>query len=114
MAIGDDASRQRQMLLVALQTAGISLGDLWIRYFGLGGMVGEYEVDAYLQGMIALPPLQRDLLAHAANELIDEKPLLPRAPYSDELQPGNTRNRSNAGPEDAKRPHRSRRFEDHP
>jgi hypothetical protein len=113
MAIGDDASRQRQLLLVALQSAGIPLGELWIRYFGLGGMVGEYEVDAYLQGMIALPPLQRDLLAHAANELIDEKPPLPRAPYSDELQPGNTPEPPHPEPEDAQqRHHHSERLED--
>jgi hypothetical protein len=114
MAIGDDASRQRQMLLVALRAAGIPLGELWIRYFGLGGMVGEYEVDAYLQGMIALPPLQRDLLAHAANELIDEKPPPPRAPYSDELQPGNTPGRPDPESGDVQRHLRSERFEDQP
>jgi len=72
------------MLRSALQAAGISVGDLWLHYFSLGGAVGEYEVEAYLQGLLALPALQRDLLAMAANELIEELPR-PRAPYSDEF-----------------------------
>lgn len=48
------------------------------------GDVGEYEVEAYLQGLLSLPSLQRDLLALAANELIDELPRL-HAPYSKDL-----------------------------
>jgi hypothetical protein len=47
--------------------------------------VGEYEVDAYIQSLFSLPAGQRDLLAHAANELIDELPPLPRAPYLQDL-----------------------------
>jgi hypothetical protein len=80
-------SQQRAMLRSAVQAAGISVGDLWLHYFSLGGAVGEYEVEAYLQGLLALPALQRDVLALAANELIEEIPR-PRAPYSDELTGG--------------------------
>jgi hypothetical protein len=56
----------------------------WLNYFSIGGAVGEYEVEAYLQGLLSLPRLQRDLLAMAANELIDAVPRL-RAPYADDL-----------------------------
>jgi hypothetical protein len=76
--------QQRAMLRSAMQAAGISTADLWLHYFSLGGSAGEYEVEAYLQGLLSLPEIQRDLLAMAANELIEKIPR-PRAPYSDEL-----------------------------
>jgi hypothetical protein len=88
--------RQRAMLRSAIQAAGISIGDLWLHYFSLGGSTGEYEVEAYLQGLLALPETQRDLLAMAANELIDNIPR-PRAPYADELTGG-------TGPRDQTQP----------
>ena len=75
---------QRGKLNDALRAAGISVGELWLRYFSMSGSAGEYEVQAYAQSLISLPVAQRDLLAMAANELIDEKPQL-RAPYADEL-----------------------------
>ncbi|MCQ6272964.1 hypothetical protein M8J71_21120 [Pseudarthrobacter sp. R1] len=76
---------QSRLLRKALHHAGIRHGDLWLRYFSIGGTVGEYEVDAYIQSLMSLPPDQRDLIAHAANELIDEFPPLPRAPYLEDL-----------------------------
>lgn len=81
---------QRRQLAQVLTVANISVGQLWLRYFGSGGTVGEYEVDAYVQGLMSLPALQRDILALSANELVDELPALPRAPMSDdiELHPG--------------------------
>jgi len=84
MDVDPHEPQQRDMLRSAVQAAGIDLGDLWLHYFSLGGAVGEYEVEAFLQGLLSLPTLQRDLLAMAANELIDSLPR-PRAPYSDEL-----------------------------
>jgi hypothetical protein len=77
-----DHEYQRIHLLKAVRHAQITAGELWLHYFGLGGDAGEYEVEAYLHGSFTLPPLQRDLLAHAANELIDRIPPPPRAPYS--------------------------------
>src|SRR5215218_11306531 len=85
-ALGFDAHEEEQSRLLreALKRADITPGDLWLNYFSIGGAVGEYEVQAYLQGLLSLPPLQRDLLACAANELIDDLPR-PRAPYSDDF-----------------------------
>ncbi len=77
------------MLRTAVEAVGIRAEDLWLHYFSLGGAVGEYEVEAYLQGLLSLPPLQRDMIAMAANELIEEIPR-PRASYSDELTGGTT------------------------
>jgi hypothetical protein len=70
-----------------MRAAGISISELWLKYFGMSGDAGEYEVEAYLQGLLSLPPVQRDLLALAANELIDDLPR-PRAPYSDDFDGG--------------------------
>ncbi|WP_336714842.1 hypothetical protein [Arthrobacter sp. USHLN218] len=85
---GMEENEQARLLVLAIEQAGISAGQLWLRYFGLGGSAGEYEVEAYLHELHSLPALQRDLLAHAANELIDQLPPRPRAPYSDQHPTG--------------------------
>ncbi|PRC52793.1 hypothetical protein C6A85_57105, partial [Mycobacterium sp. ITM-2017-0098] len=53
-------------------------------YFSLGGDAGRFELDAYLNGAIALPPSQHDVVAHAINERLNEI-APPRAPYSDDF-----------------------------
>lgn len=78
------STEQARGLHDALGRAEIDLGQLWLYYFGLGGEADELEVDAYLHHSMVLPRLQRDLLAHAANELIDVLPP-PRAPYAEDL-----------------------------
>ncbi|MCO4255080.1 hypothetical protein [Pseudarthrobacter cellobiosi] len=95
--MGFDSSEpeQRRRLQAALAAAQVSTGDLWLYYFGIGGSVGEYEVEAYMQGLLSLPELQRDLLAMAANELSSDQPG-PRAPFADELGSGDP-----ARPEDS-------------
>lgn len=93
-----DEGEQARLLGVALGRAGLTTGELWARYFSIGGSAGEYEAEAYLHGLRSLPALQRDLLAHAANELIDEIPPLPRAPFSDACSPTEDK-----GPPDARR-----------
>jgi hypothetical protein len=77
--------RQRQLIRVAIRAADLDLQDVWVRYFGLAGSADEYEMDAYLHGLIFLPLLECDLIAEAVNELIDEIPPLPRAPYGADL-----------------------------
>ncbi len=88
---------QRRQLREALAQARIGVPELWMRYFSIGGEAGEYEVDAYLSGSLSLPPLQRDILAHAANELIDDLPPRMRAPYSDDLGTDNGESRRAEG-----------------
>ncbi|MCU1634451.1 MAG: hypothetical protein JWM61_3103 [Micrococcaceae bacterium] len=73
--------RQRQMTCLAIRAADLDVQSIWVRYFGVTGSVDEYELDAYLNGLIVLPPLECDLIAVAVNELIDEIPPLPRAPF---------------------------------
>ncbi|GAA4282664.1 hypothetical protein GCM10022261_01950 [Brevibacterium daeguense] len=78
-----DENEQARRLALAIDRSRISIGALWLRYFSIGGTVGETEVEAYVRGAISLPGLERDMLAHAANELVDEMPPPPRAPYRD-------------------------------
>ncbi|RJT75096.1 hypothetical protein D6T63_18065 [Arthrobacter cheniae] len=81
---------QRQGTAAAIHAAPFTVQEVWLRYFSSAGDVDEYEVDAYLSGMIVLPPVECDLIAHAVNELIDEIPALPRAPYQNDLPPQQT------------------------
>ena len=66
----------------ALEESRLTLAEVWMHYFSLTGVAGEYEMDAYLNGSLELPELERDLLAHAVNELINELPPRRMAPYS--------------------------------
>jgi hypothetical protein len=77
----EQARRLRSMM----SASGIDRQELWLHYFGIGGDLSEFEVDAYLHHSLVLPALQRDLLAHAANELLAEK-RPPSAPYASDLR----------------------------
>ena len=46
----------------------LSHGELWLRYFELGGMSTALEVEAYLYEALEPSPHDRDLIAHALNE----------------------------------------------
>jgi hypothetical protein len=72
----DDVVGAVQALLTrhAVDRAAIEPARLWWHYFQLGGEVGALEVEAYLFGCLALPPAHRDLLASAANQLLDGLP----------------------------------------
>ncbi len=70
----------------AFEASKLDVTELWLRYFALGGEASEMEVDAYLNGAMALPAFQHDMLAHAINERLDEI-APPRAPYSDSFMP---------------------------
>ena len=90
MGFDPNEPEQRRRLRSALKAADIQVSELWLKYFGMSGDAGEYEVEAYLQGLLSLPPVQRDLLAMAANELIEAVPR-QYAPYSDDpdlMEPG--------------------------
>ncbi|MEX5297744.1 hypothetical protein RCG67_03065 [Kocuria sp. CPCC 205292] len=82
----DDAAGRTQADLVrqALEATGIDPGRLWVHYFSIGGEAGELEIEAFLHHSLTLPALQRDLLAHAVNELLDDR-RPPRIPQASDL-----------------------------
>jgi hypothetical protein len=71
-------------LLAALGATGLTLEELWLPYFALGGDVGKVEVEAYLTALMPMSASQHDMLAHAINERFDEI-APPRAPYRSEV-----------------------------
>ncbi len=81
----EEAGREQARLLRrAMDQANLRVDDLWMHYFSIGGEAGPMEVEAYLHHALGLPRLQRDMLAHALNELVDDRPV-PRAPYAHDL-----------------------------
>jgi hypothetical protein len=83
MTLGEEEREQRQGFEESLHHADVGMEELWLRYFTLGGLAGQFEVEAYIHGAMSLPALQRDILAHALNERLDEMLSdAPRAPYS--------------------------------
>lgn len=73
---------QRRLLAACFARSDLTLEQLWMRYFALGGSLSLLELDAYLNGLFALPRVDRDMLAHAVNERLDEVTGPARAPYS--------------------------------
>lgn len=71
MAVPEDEDQQRQGFRLAFEAAHLDLGPVWIAYFGVGGRAGLTEVQAYVYGALSLPPLERDLLAYALNESLN-------------------------------------------
>ena len=68
----------------ARQELGLSMGALWIRYFGLGGMRDPLEVEAVLFGALVADVEDLDLLAVALNERFSELGRDHPLPYSDD------------------------------
>lgn len=50
----------------------LTVSDLWLRYFALGGMSTAMEVEAILYGALVAADRDRDLLAVALNERYTE------------------------------------------
>lgn len=81
----DDAD-QNAAAFSLMHLAGITAGELWVHYFSIGGSVGEFEVNAYLHGLMRLPALDRDLLSQSLNEMYDDLCRSPHAPFSENLR----------------------------
>jgi Stage II sporulation protein E (SpoIIE) len=79
-----DAGEQAQRAAIggAVRHAELTLEQLWMRYFALGGDLDLVDVDAYVAELTQLPALDRDMLAHAVNERLDELTGQRRAPYA--------------------------------
>jgi hypothetical protein len=54
------------------QEAGLSQGELWMRYFEMGGMSTAFELEAFLLGVLAPSAYDHDVIAHALNERFSE------------------------------------------
>jgi hypothetical protein len=63
--------------------AGLSHGDLWLRYFELGGMSNPLELEAILFGALEPSLHDREVIAHALNERFVELGGNHPVPYSE-------------------------------
>ncbi len=79
---------QQRLLAACYARSRLTPEQLWMRYFALGGSQSLLELDAYLNGLTTLPRVDRDMLAHAVNERLDELAGPPRAPYSHSVRDG--------------------------
>jgi hypothetical protein len=71
----DDLDRARS-------DAALSHADLFLRYFELGGMSSELELEAFCYGFLEPTPHDQDVLAHALNERFSELGRNHPVPYS--------------------------------
>lgn len=68
----------------ARRDTGLSVSNLWLRYFALGGMSTAMEVEAILYRALVGTARDRDLLAVALNERFAELGGDHPVPYSDD------------------------------
>ena len=68
----------------ARRTLGLSVADLWWRYFALGGRGTELEMEAMLFQALVPADIDRDVLAVALNERFSELGADHPIPYSDD------------------------------
>jgi len=64
-----------EVLDTARRKAGLSIERLWVRYFELGGLASVMELEAFLSGALVPTRFERDVLAHAINEALNERGL---------------------------------------
>jgi len=64
--------------------AGLSHGELWLRYFELGRMATALELEAVLYGALRPTDHEREVIAHALNERFVELDGNHPVPYADQ------------------------------
>lgn len=60
---------QQHSTSLAAQEADLSVEDLWLYYYSVGGTLKAFEFGAYLHGVYPLPVRERNTIAFALNEL---------------------------------------------
>jgi len=65
----------------------LSHGELWMRYFELGGMSTGLELEAFLYGAMLPSPHNHDVIAHALNERFVELGRNHPVPYAEDEEP---------------------------
>lgn len=64
--------------------AGLSQEQLWMRYFGIGGMAPPLELEAIVNGAMLTNERDQDRIAHALNERFTELGRNHPVPYSND------------------------------
>ncbi len=77
----------------ARRAAGLSHGELWLRYFELGGMSTALQLEAFLYGALLPTANDHDVVAHALNERFVELGGNHPVPYSEDTDDAEKRHR---------------------
>ncbi|WDF33208.1 hypothetical protein PTW37_15375 [Arthrobacter agilis] len=67
----------RECILRVLRDQGMEPFDLWVYYYGVGGSLGDFDIEAYLFGLMPLPELEHLLLIEATGEILSDNPQTP-------------------------------------
>lgn len=73
-----------QIIEAARIQAGMTVTELWLAYFALGGVASVTTMESYLGGKGALP-MDYDVLAQAINETFVERGGNHPVPYREDL-----------------------------
>lgn len=65
--------------------ARLTHGELWLRYFELGGMSSAVALEAFLYGALQPTAHDHDVIAHVLNERFAELGGNHPVPYSDDI-----------------------------
>lgn len=71
-------------LELARRDLGLSVSELWWRYFAVGGMSSELEIEAFLYRALVPTDAEHDMLAVALNERCRELGGDHPLPYTDD------------------------------
>lgn len=63
----------RRLARALLEQDVISLTELWLYYWRNGGDAGEMELEAFINGIEVLPPLDLDVLAFALDDACQDR-----------------------------------------
>jgi hypothetical protein len=75
---------QQWSAIQTVRAAHLELEDVFLSFLGLTGDADELEIEGYLCGLVMLSTPDRDVLAHAINELLDSTgSMVDGAHYSD-------------------------------
>jgi hypothetical protein len=72
---------RHELFEAARQRADWTVEQLWIHYLALGGTLLVFDLEAYLSGLMPMPPGQQDVLACALNERLADLYQAARVPY---------------------------------
>lgn len=81
---------QVEMLATVLAAAKLGFDEVWTAYERRGGVVGHFELRAFLAGALMLPLAERDRLADAVNGMLAGTDVTLRVPHSGHDDPGST------------------------
>ncbi len=67
----------------ARKQVGLSLNQLWVDYFQMGGKADPLEFEAIFDGLLRLDSYQYNVIAHALNECFTEQGENHPVPYAE-------------------------------